>query len=113
MTAYLADRIGARFSGRISGVTRFGLFVTLDDIGADGLIPISTLPQDFYDHDDAQNRLVGRDTGQTFTLGEAVQIHAQLRVVIEIRLGDPLQDARELLPAGGRQDAIDVAPPLP
>jgi len=74
MTAYLADRIGARFSGRISGVTRFGLFVTLDDIGADGLIPISTLPQDFYDHDDAQNRLVGRDTGQTFTLGEAVQI---------------------------------------
>ena len=74
MTAYLADRIGARFSGRISGVTRFGLFVTLDDIGADGLIPISTLPQDYYDHDDVQNRLVGRDTGQTFTLGEAVQI---------------------------------------
>ena len=74
MTACLADRIGARFSGRISGVARFGLFVTLDDIGADGLIPISTLPQDYYDYDDAQNRLIGRDTGQIFSLGEAVQV---------------------------------------
>ena len=40
---FLADRIGATFQGRISGVTRAGLFVKLSDTGADGLIPIRTL----------------------------------------------------------------------
>lgn len=74
ITAFLADRVGARFSGRISGVTRFGLFVTLDDTGADGLIPISTLPRDYYDHNETTHQLVGRDSGQTYTLGEPVLI---------------------------------------
>jgi len=74
VTAFLSDRIGAEFPGRISGVTRFGLFVTLDNIGADGLIPISTLPSDYYDHDEPLNRLVGRDSGQIFTLGESVTV---------------------------------------
>ena len=55
-------------------MTRFGLFVTLDDIGADGLVPIRTLPADYYDHDEFRNRLIGRDTGQTYSLGEAVLI---------------------------------------
>ncbi len=74
VTAFLSDRVGAKFPGRISGVTRFGLFVTLDDIGADGLVPISTLPWDYYDHDDKLNRLVGRDSGRTFSMGEAVMV---------------------------------------
>src|SRR3546814_2474407 len=60
--AFLQERVGARFHGRINGVTRFGLFVTLDDSGADGLIPISTLPDDFYHHVEARHRLeeIGR-----------------------------------------------------
>ena len=74
VTAFLSDRVGARFQGRVSGVTRFGLFVTLDKIGADGLIPISTLPHDYYDHDEIEHRLVGRDSGLTYTLGETVQV---------------------------------------
>lgn len=74
VTAFLADRVGARFPGRITGVTRFGLFITLDKIGADGLIPISTLPRDYYDHEETEHRLIGRDTGQTYTLGETVLI---------------------------------------
>ena len=70
--AFLADRIGTIFPGRISGVTRFGLFVTLLDSGADGLVPISTLPADFYDHDEARHALVGRRSGRIYSLGDPV-----------------------------------------
>jgi ribonuclease R len=74
VTAFLSDRVDAKFRGRVSGVTRFGLFVTLDDIGADGLIPISTLPRDYYDHDETSHQLIGRDSGLTYKLGESVLI---------------------------------------
>jgi ribonuclease R len=70
--AFLKARIGAIFTGRINGVTRFGLFVTLDDSGADGLIPISTLPEDYYDHLAAEHSLVGRRWGRRYSLGERV-----------------------------------------
>ena len=70
--AFLETRVGAIMSGRINGVTRFGLFLTLSDSGADGLVPISTLPDDFYDHDEAGHRLVGRRWGRVYRLGETV-----------------------------------------
>jgi ribonuclease R len=72
LAAYLAERVGAVFPGRISGVTRAGLFITLSETGADGLIPMRSLPGDFYVHDEAHHRLVGRRTRRTFTLGEPV-----------------------------------------
>ena len=71
--AWLAEQVGAVMPGRISGVTRFGLFVTLDRSGADGLVPISTLPDDYYVHDEAGHRLVGREFGLTFRLGDAIE----------------------------------------
>jgi ribonuclease R len=55
-------------------VTRAGLFVTLKETGADGLIPIRSLPSDYYDHDEARHRLVGRRSGRSFSLGEAVTV---------------------------------------
>ncbi|HXV24045.1 MAG TPA: ribonuclease R, partial [Alphaproteobacteria bacterium] len=72
--AYLSDRVGQVLSGRISGVTRFGLFVTLTDSGADGLVPISTLGGDFWDHDERRHALVGRRSGETYRLGEHVLV---------------------------------------
>ena len=72
--AFLQDRIGARFTGRISGVTRFGLFATLDDSGADGLVPVSSLPDDRYDHDAKSHALVGRRWGRRYALGERVDL---------------------------------------
>ncbi|WP_259780037.1 ribonuclease R [Aestuariispira ectoiniformans] len=74
VTAYLADRIGAEFRGRINGVTHFGLFVTLDETGADGLIPVSSLPFDRYVHDETAHALIGTQTGLTYTLGEKVTV---------------------------------------
>jgi ribonuclease R len=71
---YLADKVGAMFAGRINGVTRFGLFVTLDDSGGDGLVPMSSLPDDYYVHDEKSHRLVGRATGRAFRLGDAVEV---------------------------------------
>ncbi len=74
VTAWLAERVGDRFSGRISGVTRFGVFVTLDGLGADGLVPMRALPNDFYHHDAERHRLQGRRFGQLFTLGQRVEV---------------------------------------
>jgi len=73
-TAFMADRVGATFAGRISGVTRFGLFVTLDETGADGLVPVSTLASDYFIHDEVHHCLVGEATGLTFTLADAVTV---------------------------------------
>jgi ribonuclease R len=70
--AYLSARVGASFPGRINGVTRFGLFVTLEESGADGLVPIGSLPGDFYHHEEAQHRLIGRRSGRVYRLGDAV-----------------------------------------
>ena len=55
-------------------MTRFGLFVTLNETGADGLIPIRTLPDDFYEHDEKGHRLVGRRDGLEFRLGDVLDV---------------------------------------
>jgi ribonuclease R len=71
--AFLKTRLGEVVHGRITGVTRFGLFVEISETGADGLVPISSLPRDFYDHKAAEHRLVGRRWGQSYRLGDRVQ----------------------------------------
>jgi len=73
-TAFLAERTGATFTAKVSGVTRFGLFVTLDETGADGLIPISTIADDYFIHDEVNHALVGERTGLTFTLSDPVVV---------------------------------------
>ena len=71
---FLADRVGASFSARINGVTRFGMFVTLDETGADGLVPISSLGREYFEHDERRHCLVGRSTGTAFFLGDRVRV---------------------------------------
>jgi ribonuclease R len=71
---HLADRIGATFGGRISGVTRSGLFVKLTETGADGFIPASTIGDDYYRHDEAQHALVGDRSGEMHRLGDVVEV---------------------------------------
>jgi ribonuclease R len=72
--AFMSAHIGAEFAGRISGVTRFGLFVELADSGADGLIPIASIGDDYYDHDESRHSLVGRHNGRAFRLGDRVVV---------------------------------------
>ncbi|MCZ8100681.1 MAG: ribonuclease R [Burkholderiales bacterium] len=71
---HLADRIGATFEGRITGVTRSGLFVRLQETGADGFIPASTLGADYYRFDEAAHALVGDRTGETHRLGDPATV---------------------------------------
>src|SRR5258708_35367877 len=71
---FLADRIGATFQGRISGVTRAGLFVKLSDTGADGLIPIRTLGTEHFNYDETRHALVGSRSGAMHRLGDVVDV---------------------------------------
>ena len=71
---FLADRIGATFQGRISGVTRAGLFVKLADTGADGLIPIRTLGTEYFNYDETRHALVGSRSGAMHRLGDVVDV---------------------------------------
>jgi ribonuclease R len=71
-TSLLAGEVGAVFAAQISGVAEFGLFVTLAESGANGLVPISTLPPDYYDRHDDPPRLVGRRRRRVFQLGDSV-----------------------------------------
>ena len=71
---FLADRIGAVFEGRIGGVTRAGLFVKLDDTGADGFIPAATIGNEFFRYHDSRRALIGDETGETHRLGDRVTV---------------------------------------
>ena len=73
LAAFMTDKVGTIFDARITGVTRFGLFVTIAENGASGLVPISTLPEDFYIHDEAHQTLTGRRNGLTFRLAQQVE----------------------------------------
>ncbi|MCB1969985.1 MAG: ribonuclease R [Geminicoccaceae bacterium] len=71
---YMEDRVGARFAGRVGSVQRFGLFVTLDDTGAEGLVPVSTLGDDMFVHDERHHALVGERHGEIFAMGDKVTV---------------------------------------
>jgi ribonuclease R len=71
---YLKDKVGETFEGRINGVTSFGLFVTLDHSGADGLIPMPQLTDDFYTYEERKHRLIGRRRGRVYTLGDLITV---------------------------------------
>ena len=71
---FLADRIGVVFKGRIGGVTRSGLFVKLDDTGADGFIPAATLGDEYFRYDERTHALVGDASRETYRLGDAVTV---------------------------------------
>jgi len=74
LAAYLSDRLGAEFGGRISGIARFGVFVKLDETGADGLVPIRSLGNEFFHFDADAGTLMGSDTGLLITLGQRVKV---------------------------------------
>ncbi|EGT75160.1 Ribonuclease R [Haemophilus haemolyticus M21127] len=74
---YMQDHVGGEFSGVISSVTRFGLFVRLDDLFIDGLVHISTLENDYYQFDAAKQRLIGENSGMQYRLGDKVRIKVE------------------------------------
>ena len=71
---FMMDKVGQIFSGIISGVTGFGFFVELKDIYVEGLVHMSTLPNDYYQFDAIKHTLLGKRTGRQFRLGNAVSV---------------------------------------
>ncbi|MHB8286589.1 MAG: ribonuclease R [Caulobacteraceae bacterium] len=74
VASFLSDRVGAEFAGRITGVTRFGLFIRLDETGADGLVPVSSLGTEYFVHDDRAHALIGERSGKRWRLGTKVEV---------------------------------------
>jgi ribonuclease R len=74
IAAYLADRIGAKFAARVSGLTRTGLFVRLAETGADGFVPASSIGHEYFYHDEKRQALIGEETGAAFQLGDPVEV---------------------------------------
>ena len=104
IAGYLADRVGAEFQARISGVTRSGLFVRLTDTGADGFVPAATIGSDYWRHHEDQHALVGDRSGETYRLGDAVRV----RLVEAIPTAGALRF--EML-SEGKRDGRDPAGP--
>ncbi len=109
---WLSDQIGATFRGRIGGVTKSGLFVKLEKTGADGFVPISTLGAEYFAYDEARHALVGSRSGETFQLGDSVEVRLvevaplagalRFEIIGEGRQGRPMPRARLLRQKGGR-----------
>jgi ribonuclease R len=74
IAAYLADRIGAEFPARVSGLVRTGLFVRLMETGADGFVPASAIGHEYFYHDEVRQALVGEDSGLAYQLGDPVEV---------------------------------------
>ncbi len=74
LAAFLSERTGSIFTGRIASATKFGLFVRLSETGADGLIPISSLRGDYFHLDQSRHSLIGERTGRSYRIGDSVQV---------------------------------------
>ena len=71
---YLVDRVGDEYSGVVTAVTGFGLFVMLDELYVEGLVHVTGLPKDYYNHEASQHRMVGERTGRIFRLGDKLTV---------------------------------------
>jgi ribonuclease R len=106
---FLADRIGATFQGRISGVTRAGLFVKLSDTGADGLIPIRTLGAEYYNYDEARHALVGSRSGAMHRLGDVVDVRLVEAAPVAGALRFELLSEGKVFQRGRKRDGAGVS----
>ncbi len=101
LAAYLSERVGSEIAGRISGVTRFGLFVKLDGTGADGLVPIRTLGNEYFHHDAVAQTLMGSDSGRVLGLGQRVLVRLAEAVPVTGGIAlDLLEVEGDALPRG-------------
>jgi ribonuclease R len=101
---FLADRIGATFQGRISGVTRAGLFVKLDDTGADGIIPIRTLGTEYFNYDETRHALVGSRSGAMHRLGDVVDVRLVEAAPVAGALRFELLSEGQIVPRGRKRE---------
>ncbi len=71
---FMQDKVGESFGGTISGVTSFGIFVTLDDLNIDGLVHVTELGRDYFHFDAGRHAMIGERTGRVFQLAGRVRV---------------------------------------
>jgi ribonuclease R len=74
VAAFLAMRVGEVIDTRITGVTNFGFFATVEGLGGDGLVPVSTLGAEYFSFDESQRTLTGQDSGDVYHVGQRLQL---------------------------------------
>ena len=74
LAAFLSDRMGAEMRGRVAGIAKFGVFIKLDETGADALVPIRTLGREYFDHDAETQTLMGSESGTMIGLGQRATV---------------------------------------
>ncbi len=105
---FLLDRVGEKFPAIVSAITPFGLFAELEGLYIDGLVHITALPNDFYDHDPVAHKLIGRKTRRIFGLGDRALVQVA-RVSLDERkidlvLADSKEELRIVAPRGKKDD---------
>ena len=114
LAAYLKDRVGSSFKGRVSGVQRFGLFVKLDESGADGLVPVRSVGREFFHFDADSQTLMGADTGLTIGIGQRVTVRlVEAAPITGGLILELLEIEDQALPAGGRRGPARGGPRKP
>jgi ribonuclease R len=108
---FLADRIGASFEGRVSGVHRAGLFVKLSETGADGFVPARTIGDEYFAYDEAGHAMVGQRSGETYRLGDTVTVKLVEAAPIAGALRFELLSSGR--PGSGRRRHLPNAPKRP
>ncbi|MDE5552055.1 MAG: ribonuclease R [Muribaculaceae bacterium] len=110
---YMKDRLGQIYDGVISGVTEWGFYVELDDNMCEGLVPVRDLNDDFYEFDEKNFCLIGRNTHTRYTLGDRVKVQVaradldrkQLDFALITDKGNPNKPRRERNKSHGRNTA--------
>ena len=105
VAAFMEDRVGAVFDARISGVTRFGLFVRLGETGADGLLPMRALGAEFFRHDEKRHALVGSRTHTAYKFGDKISVRLAEAAPLTGGLRFDLPSANAANPNGKRMPA--------
>lgn len=82
LAAFLSERVGNEFEGKVSGIARFGLFVKLDETGADGIIPISHLGREYFHHDPDARTLTGEKSRTVIGLGMKATVRLAEAVLV-------------------------------
>ena len=102
---YLQSHVGEVFEGIIASVVGFGLFVELKDLYVEGLVHITSLPQDYYVHEPARGRLIGERTRTAFALGDELRVQ-----VMAVNLDERKIDFEIVEVKAGRRKKSAVAP---
>ncbi len=100
IAAYLSAQVGEVVEARITGVQNFGFFATVEGIGGDGLVPVSTLGRDYFHYDEASQTLIGEKTRQEYRPG--------MRLELRLAEANPVSGAlRFELPEGGTSSSSE------